>query len=345
MFGELREKYDAAVVMLSAIEEASYEETATLYAHKLMQWKPPDAVISGGNGSTQASCISPADIGDLVEYEGSEAQVVGRWRCEDGHVYEDGRQNRWWPRKRSGNEKEYCHGYAYDIQFKGKRHRVDEVERVLKRWGKGTKRQSTPHLIQCGNREGKDLILAATTVEEGCEAWEKRINMRFHEAGFNRDSYIKSCTLMGACNYAAEYVDPPPKDTTVKIAREMEDTTVKSARAKFEAAIRKIKNAAKKVERDEKTATTKDTLAKVKADGLGGRDAAQTLSNLMVQVRICEMLGDDVSVRYVRNWKLPGADGVVEFRTTWSSGYYLQDLVRRRPNLLAEQDTGFQDLI
>ena len=68
-------------------------------------------------------------------------------------------------------------------------------------------------------------------------------------------------------------------------------------------------------------------------------------SNLMVQVCICEMLGDDVSVRYVGNWKLPGADGVVEFRTTWSSGYYLQDLVRRRPNLLAEQDTGFQDLI
>ena len=338
MFGELRKKYDAAVVILSAIEEASYEETATLYAHKLMKWDPPDAVISGGSGSTQASCISPADIGDLVEYKGNEAQVVGRWRCEDGHVYEDGRQNRKWPLKRSGNEKEYCHGYAYDIKDERGTHRVDEVARVLKRWGKGTKRQSTPHLIQCGNREGKDLILAATTVEEGCKAWEERINMRFHEAGFNRDSYIKSCTLMGACNYAAEYIEPPLKDTTAKIAR-----------AKFEAAIRKIKNAAKKVARDEKTATTKDTLAKVKAPPyeLGGRDAAQTLSNLMVQVRICEMLGDDVSVRYVRDWKLPGAEGVVEFRTTWSAGYYLQDLVRRRPHLLrlAAEDTGFEDLI
>ncbi|CAH0363963.1 unnamed protein product [Pelagomonas calceolata] len=336
LFGELRKKYDAAVVILSAIDEASYEETATLYAHKLMKWEPPDAVISGGSGSTQASCISPADIGDLVEYKGSEAQVVGRWRCEDGHVYEDGRQNRWWPRKRSGNEKEYCHGYAYDIQFEGKRHRVDEVERVLQRWGKGTKRQSTPHLIQCGNREGKDLILAATTVEEGCEAWEKVIKMRFHEAGFNRDSYIKSCTLMGACFYAAEYAEVPLKGTTVKIAKD-----------KFEAHIRTLKNAAKKVERDEKTATTKDTLAKVKAPPyeLGGRNAAQTLSNLMVQARICEMLGDGVSVRYVRDWKLPGADGVVEFRTTWSAGYYLQDLVRRRPYLLAAEDTGFQDLI
>ena len=178
------------------------------------------------------------------------------------------------------------------------------------------------------------MILAATTVEEGCEAWEKRINMRFHEAGFNRDSYIKSCTLMGACFYAAEYAEVPLKGTTVKIAKD-----------KFEAHIRRIKNAAKKVERDENTATTKDTLAKVKADGLGGRNAAQTLSNLMVQARICEMLGDGVSVRYVRDWKLPGADGVVEFRTTWSAGYYLQDLVRRRPYLLAAEDTGFQDLI
>ena len=206
MFCELRKKYDAAVVILSAIEEASYEETATLYAHKLAKWDPPDAVISGGSGSTQASCISPADIGDLVEYKGSEVQVVGRWRCEDGHVYEDGRQNR--------NEKEYFHGYAYDIKDERGTHRVDEVARVLKRWGKGTKRQSTPHLIQCGNREGKDLILAATTVEEGCKAWEERINMRFHEAGFNRDSYIKSCTLMGACFYAAEYAEVPLKDNT-----------------------------------------------------------------------------------------------------------------------------------
>ena len=335
MFGELRKKYDAAVVILSAIEEASYEETATLYAHKLKKWDPPDAIISGGSGSTQASCISPADIGDLVEYEGSEVQVVGRWRCEDGHVYEDG-ENRWRPWKRSGNEKEYCRGYAYDIKDERGSHRVDEVERVLKRWGKGTKRQSTPHLIQCGNREGKDLILAATTVEEGCEAWEKRINMRFHEAGFNRDSYIKSCTLMGACFYAAEYAEVPLKGTTIKIAKD-----------KFEAHIRRIKNAAKKVERDDKTATTKDTLAKVKADGLGGRNVAQTLSNLMVQARICEMLGDGVSVRYVRDWKLPGAEGVVEFRTTWSAGYYLQDLVRRRPHLLrlAAEDTGFEDLI
>ena len=53
------------------------------------------------------------------------------------------------------------------------------------------------------------------------------------------------------------------------------------------------------------------------------------------------MLGDGVSVRYVRDWDLEG----VKFRTTWSAGYYLQDLVRRRPYLLAEQDTGFQDLI
>ena len=54
-----------------------------------------------------------------------------------------------------------------------------------------------------------------------------------------------------------------------------------------------------------------------------------------------EMLGDDVKVRYVRDWDLDG----VKFRTTWSAGYYLQDLVRRRPYLLAAEDAGFQDLI
>ena len=158
--------------------------------------------------------------------------------------------------------------------------------------------------------------------------------MRFHEAGFNRDSYIKSCTLMGACFHAANYAEVPLTGKTVKIVQ-----------AKFEAAIRKIKNEAASVERDEQTETTKQTLIKIaenfEPDVDKKTDMLQTLSNLMVQVRICKMLGDDVKVRYVRDWDLDG----VKFRTTWSAGYYLQDLVRRRPNLLAEQDTGFQDLI
>merc|ERR1712072_1206760 len=110
-----------------------------------------------------------------------------------------------------------------------------------------------------------------------------------------------------------------------------------------EAAIRKIKNEAASVEDDGQTATTKDTLDEVRKHfELDEKtDMLQTLSNLMVQVRICKMLGDDVKVRYVRDWDLEG----VEFRTTWSAGYYLQDLVHRHPDLFAAKDTGFENLI
>merc|ERR1712072_1093523 len=110
-------------------------------------------------------------------------------------------------------------------------------------------------------------------------------------------------------------------------------------------AIRKIKNEAASVERDEQTETTKQTLIKIaenfEPDVDKKTDMLQTLSNLMVQVRICKMLGDDVKVRYVRDWDLDG----VKFRTTWSAGYYLQDLVHRHPDLFAAKDTGFENLI
>jgi hypothetical protein len=285
--------------------------------------------------------VAPADIGDIVEapeklwkhlgLEDGKATVVHRWHSECSHVYEDHHGAKV---EHFDESKDYW-GYVYDIEFAGRRglYRVDNIERVIKRQN-GATRQSTPHLIQCGNREGQDIISKATTVNAGVEAWRTRIESKFANAGFNRDSFIATCTLMGACFHAANYAEVPLTGKTVKIVQ-----------AKFEAAIRKIKNEAASVEDDGQTATTKETLIKIaenfEPDVDKKTDMLQTLSNLMVQVRICKMLGDDVKVRYVRDWDLEG----VKFRTTWSAGYYLQDLVHRHPDLLAAKGTGFEDLI
>ena len=116
----------------------------------------------------------------------------------------------------------------------------------------------------------------------------------------------------------------------------------KEARELFEKAAEKILTTAQDIE--EKacgTSSTDQTLKLVRAE-LGVHDELdQVLSNLLIQIRICKMLGDAVKVRYVRDWTI----GTTKFRTTWSAGYYLQDVVRRRPNLLAEEGTGFKDLI
>ena len=186
------------------------------------------------------------------------------------------------------------------------------------------------------------MLNDAATVGEGADEWRKRINTKFSTAGFNRDAFIRSCTLMGTCFYAADYAKVPrcvPDKSGGMLLREI---PVKEARFLFEEAAEKILTTAEDIE--EKacgTSSTDQTLKLVRAE-LGVHDELdQVLSNLLIQARICEMLGDAVKVRYVRNWEI----GKTKFRTTWSSGYYLQDLVRRRPNLLAEEGTGFKDLI
>ena len=350
MFVTLRKKYDATIVLLSDVEEASFEETATLYAHKETNLELPDAIISGGSGSTQASCVAPADIGDIIEapaklweqhlkLEDGTATVVHRWHSENSHVYED----RHGVKVEHFDESNEYWGYVYDIEFSGRRglYRVDNIERVIKR-NNGATRQSAPHLIDCGVSAGRKLLNDATTVAEGADEWRKRINTKFSTAGFNRDAFIRSCTLMGTCFYAADYAKVQtcvPDESGGMLLREI---PVKEARELFEEAAEKILTTAKDIEEKalEKMSTA-ETLDLVRTKLKKEDELDQVLSNLLIQARICEMLGDAVKVRYVRNWEI----GKTKFRTTWSSGYYLQDLVRRRPNLLAEEGTGFKDLI
>ena len=351
MFVTLRKKYDATIVLLSDVEEASFEETATLYAHKETNLELPYAIISGGSGSTQASCVAPADIGDIIEapeklwkqhleLEDGAATVVHRWHSECSHVYEDHHGAKV---KHFDESKEYW-GYVYDIEFSGRRglYRVDNIERVIKR-NNGATRQSAPHLIDCGVSAGRKLLKDAATVGEGADEWRKRINTKFSTAGFNRDAFIRSCTLMGTCFYAAKYAKVStcvPDESGGMILREI---PVKEARELFEKAAEKILTTAEDIE--EKacgTSSTDQTLKLVRAElGVHDDKLDQVLSNLLIQIRICKMLGDAVKVRYVRDWTI----GTTKFRTTWSAGYYLQDVVRRRPNLLAEEGTGFKDLI
>ena len=75
------------------------------------------------------------------------------------------------------------------------------------------------------------------------------------------------------------------------------------------------------------------------------KDLTMPLSNLTYQILLCDMLGPDVELRIARDWELPYDDAKYKFRTTWSSGWYLDYLVRSKTPLLAEKNTGFEELI
>merc|ERR1711934_282848 len=104
---------------------------------------------------------------------------------------------------------------------------------------------------------------------------------------------IRSCTLMGTCFYAADYAKVQtcvPDESGGMILREI---PVKEARELFEEAAEKILTTAKDIEEKalEKMSTA-ETLDLVRTKLQKEDELDQVLSNLLIQARICEMLGD-----------------------------------------------------
>ena len=339
MFVTLRKKYDATIVLLSDVEEASFEETATLYAHKETNLELPDAIISGGSGSTQASCVAPADIGDIIEapeklwkqhleLEDGAATVVHRWHSECSHVYEDHHGAKV---KHFDESKEYWGTFMTSSSAAGA---ASIALTTSSASSSGKRRDATicASPSDCGVSAGRKLRKRCA-VGEGADE-EKRINTKFSTAGFNR-TLIRSCT-----RWAPVFTRPVCKSVCLCWWR------LRNSGQRSSGIVRKGRgeNPDDGEDIEEKacgTLSTDQTLKLVRAE-LGVHDELdQVLSNLLIQIRICKMLGDAVKVRYVRDWTI----GTTKFRTTWSAGYYLQDVVRRRPNLLAEEGTGFKDLI
>ena len=86
-----------------------------------------------------------------------------------------------------------------------------------------------------------------------------------------------------------------------------------------------------------------------KARGPDEKKYDVVVSNLTYQVLLCDMLGLDVELRIARDWYLgdpaePAKKGY-KFRTTWSSGWYLDYIVRKKTALLGLEGTGFKNLI
>ena len=66
MFVTLRKKYDATIVLLSDVEEASFEETPRSTRTR-RRTGIARTIIDAAAPGLQASCVAPADIGDIIE--------------------------------------------------------------------------------------------------------------------------------------------------------------------------------------------------------------------------------------------------------------------------------------
>lgn len=346
MFNELNARFKARVVRLTGLEEASFEETATLFAHGQKRgWDKPDAVISGGSGSTQISYASPPDVGDEVVVDLSR-EKTGRGLGGLGASLRGGGSHfpsctpatvtGVWPDDTPP---------SYEVRIEDRRDNVTVASDKVS-WPRGARGPSAPCLVPLGNRRGRTILDEAPTVKDGYDQWcdetDEKILSTIVNSGFQTGA-VASATCMATCYYAALYAgivskadDKDPKEHRVGDARRL-----------FQETASKILDAAARHENKGSTSTRQTFKLLAREFKNKKENMDQNLANMAFQIKLCDLLqppglaGNDVMVRYVRDWDLDG----VAFRTTWSSGFYLQNLVRARPDLLSEKDTGFYHLI
>jgi hypothetical protein len=314
-----------------------------------MRYKLPDALLAVGNGSTQFSCISAPTIGERVQFvkggaypggfvnEGDHGDITARQRVADGEHSDPAPRSSW----------------SYDVLMEGPRGATRSGVPAADVFGsplEPVKRTTAPYLIQLGNKRGREFFNSTKPVRERQEEWRKLASKTINAMVYSSElssGTAKTVTCMSACHYAAAFAGVPVNPETVKAA---------DARATYEAALEEILQEADAKEKAYKGEPRKavDVLDEVcQARFKRGRvkkkekkgDLTMALSNLTYQILLCDMLGPDVELRIARDWQLPYDDAKYKFRTTWSSGWYLDYLVRSKTPLLAEKNTGFEELI
>ena len=325
---------------LTDLEESVYEERSVLYAHRHMRYELPDALLAVGNGSTQFSCISAPTIGERVQFvrEGDHGVITARQRVADGEHSDLAPRSSW----------------SYDVLMEGPRGATRSGVPAADVFGsplEPVKRTTAPYLIQLGNKMGRQFYDSAKPVRERQKAWREFASSVVDAMVFSSElssGTAKTVFCMSACFYAAKFAGVPVEPKTVKAA---------DARAKYEAALEKLLVEAEALEAayddgapPRKASVVLDLVAQArleegKAERNKKEDLMVVLSNLTYQMVLCDMLGPDVELRIARDWKLPYNEVEYKFRTTWSSGWYLDYLVRSKTPLLAEKNTGFEGLI
>lgn len=340
LFSRLADRYDGTVVRLTDLEESVYEERSVLYAHRHMRYALPDALLAVGNGSTQFSCISAPTIGERVQFvkEHDHGVIAARRRVADGTHPDAALRSSW----------------SYDVFMEeprgGTRFDVPAAN-VFGSPKVAVRRTTAPYLIQLGNKMGRAFFDSEKPVRERQKAWREFASSVIDAMVYSSElssGTAKTVFCMSACYYAADFAGVPVNPETVKAA---------DARATYEEKLEEILVKAEALEAayddgapPRKASVVLDLVAQArlkegKAKKNKKEDLTMNLSNLTYQILLCDMLGPDVELRIARDWKLPYDDAKYKFRTTWSSGWYLDYLVRQKTPLLAEKETGFEGLI
>ena len=155
----------------------------------------------------------------------------------------------------------------------------------------------------------------------------------------------KTVFCMSACFYAAKFAGVPvdPKTVKASVARDTYAAVLEEILQEADAREKAYKGEPRKaVDVLDEVCQERFKRGRVEKKE---KDLSMPLSNLTYQILLCDMLGPDVELRIARDWQLPYDDAKYKFRTTWSSGWYLDYLVRSKTPLLAAKDTGFEGLI
>ena len=372
LFKRLAAAYDGSVVRLTDLEESVYEEMSMIYAHRHNGLKMPDAVLAVGNGSTQFSCIAAPEVGDRVAFlRGDDVAKRGELHCGAdsvvGKMFGVVVKRRRHIEPGVGGAQSTWH---YDVALEAKAGdrppprvvkdvRTADVkaaplekrapfERTAVPRGPSDPgpRETAPYLIQIGNRIGSQFFDCFRPVRDCAADWRTYASGVLDAMVLDSElssGTAKTVTCMSACFYAAKFAG---------VACNPETTTARDAKAAYQKALDAIFREAEVIETAHEGPKRKasDVLKEVaKARGPDEKKYDVVVSNLTYQVLLCDMLGLDVELRIARDWYLgdpaePAKKGY-KFRTTWSSGWYLDYIVRKKTALLGLEGTGFKNLI
>ncbi|KAJ1461052.1 hypothetical protein M885DRAFT_508599 [Pelagophyceae sp. CCMP2097] len=325
------------MICLTALDEAHCEDLSIQYAHQCVKRDLPDASLAVGNGSTQLVAIEAPVVGADVEFEDAAglkrfATVLTRekeffYTPKDHHRFTYVYSLRLRGGGAADAEADGAAAHAPGVVVDGIVLRHVRLNVAARGWGKVPK---APHLIALGNTRGIDTFRDCTrTVDELQAVW--RSDATTHVAQAIRDQEIPagafhSVCAISACFYAATAAG-------LEVSKEGPTmVTVRDARRKFEDKLEEMLRLCREAKKKNPNLTPWEILGLKAHKGF-----PMNLSNITYQLVLCELLfDDDTEMHFCRNWIIQGK----EFRTTWSSGWFLDFLVRSKSILRAATPQG-----
>ncbi|KAJ1454438.1 hypothetical protein M885DRAFT_521683 [Pelagophyceae sp. CCMP2097] len=309
------------MISLTVLDEARFEDLSIQYAHQCCGYEVPEASLAVGLGSTQLVTIEAPGVGADVVFRdvGGEQRATVLAREQKKFVTARGYQR---------------FTYLYSLRLctasgadsadsKGAIvHNVELCRIPLSTAVRGFGRR-TSHIIASGNKRGIDTFRDCTrTVDELQAVWRADATTRVAQA--IRDQEIPagafhSVCAISACFYAATAAG-------LEVSKEGPTMlTVRDARRKFEDELEEMLRLCREAKKKNPKLTPWEILGLKEHKGF-----PMNLSNITYQLVLCDLLfDDDTEMHFCHNWIIQGK----EFRTTWSSGWFLESLMRSKAEL------------